>query len=191
MSDEALLRVAALGMAVCGIALLQAAWRIKANNGWRLIGGWSLLGASVVTWGHTSGADKGAALGITAAVIIALLFIGRQAAVAEERRERGARERRSAQSAARTPLLRRIWVGMLLGPLAGLAALSAATALFVVLSRSSLEQTAVTTVAFFAFPLLWAALAVLAGYVRHLGRKSATILAVGLAPLAYLLLSTN
>ncbi|MEM8982158.1 MAG: hypothetical protein AAGC71_03975 [Pseudomonadota bacterium] len=191
MSDEALLRVAALGMAACGIALLQAAWRIKANNGWRLIGGWSLIGASIVAWAYTSGADKGAALGIIAAVIIALLFVGRQALLAERRGERQRRERVAKAPPERSPLARRIWVGALLGPIAGLAALSASTALYVALIDLSVEQTAALTTVFFAFPLLWAALAVVAGYVRHLGRKSATILAAGLLPLMYIFLNAN
>ncbi len=86
-------------------------------------------------------------------------------------------------------ILRRVAAGLLLGPLAGLAALALSTAGFVALQRSGAEHTANLITAMFALPLLWAAIAVIAGAQSRLWRKSVIVIGAGLAPAAYLGLS--
>jgi len=189
MEGEALLRLAALVSAVCGMGVLQAAWRIKNANGPRLVGGWSLILGSIIAWGITSSADKGAALGIVAVILVALMFLLSNALRSQVRPEREtSNERKSAAQPIGWPIvLRRVWAGLLIGPIAGLAALSISTALFVGLEALAVEHTLNMTVVSFGFPLVWAGLAVFAGYETHMLRKTVGVLGGGLLPFAFLL----
>ena len=106
---------------------------------------------------------------------------------AEQKPARDPADRQARVARAGVPeILKRIAAGILLGPLAGLAALAIATAGFVALQKAGLEHTGNLVIAMFAFPLLWSALAVVAGANSHLWRKSAIVIGAGLAPLAYL-----
>ena len=72
METALLIRGLACLMAVCGLWLLQAAWRLRTANGWRLAGGWSAITLSVICWAATSHPDKGSALGIVVIMIAAM-----------------------------------------------------------------------------------------------------------------------
>ncbi|KCZ82811.1 hypothetical protein [Hyphomonas jannaschiana] len=182
-----LLRSAACVLAVCGIWLLQVAWRRRAGNGRHLAFGWVALFLSVILWAATSHPDKGTALGIVAIMLAALGALAWIYVQAEQKPARDPADRRARVARAGVPeILKRIAAGILLGPLAGLAALAIATAGFVALQKAGLEHTGNLVIAMFAFPLLWSALAVVAGANSRLWRKSAIVIGAGLAPLAYL-----
>lgn len=187
MTHEVLIRTLALILAVCGIYLLQAAWHSKRSSLKHWCGGWALLLASTILWALTSGADKGAALGIIAVVLIALGFIGRNALRAGQRpaRETSDRETERQKTSVLT-VLRRIWIGLLIGPLSGLAALALSTAAFAILKRMTVEHTINLTIVSFGFVLLWSCIAVFAGFEKRPLRAGAGVIGAGIAPLAYL-----
>lgn len=190
METALLIRGLACLMAVCGLWLLQAAWRLRTANGWRLAGGWSAITLSIVYWAATSHPDKGSALGLVVLMTSALAALSWRYLTADRKPARAAAER-TAKPLPAGPLeiLRRVAAGLLLGPLAGLAALALSTAGFVALQRSGAEHTANLITAMFALPLLWAAIAVIAGAQSRLWRKSVIVIGAGLAPAAYLGLS--
>lgn len=181
------LRILALAGTVCGIGLLQAAWRLKVRSWPHVASGWSLIIGSLVLWSFTSGADKGAALGIVASVIIALLFLLVTAAGSTSRPERPIRERQAMPDKIDVQIFpRRVCTGLLIGPIAGLVALALSTAIFVGLQAVKVEHTMNLTMTSFAFPFIWAGLAVMAGYQTKLWRTTITIVGVGLLSLCYL-----
>lgn len=177
-------------MAVCGLWLLQAAWRMKRNNGWRLSGGWLAITLSVICWAATSHADKGSALGIVFLMTAALVALGWRYIGTDPKPARTPVER-LAEHPGSTPaeILRRIFAGLLLGPLVGFAALTLSTAGFVAFRHFGAEHTATLVIAMFAFPLLWAAITVIAAAHSRLWRKSAIVIGAALVPVTYLGLS--
>ncbi|MGB2177777.1 MAG: hypothetical protein ACPH9E_07525 [Hyphomonas sp.] len=182
-----LLRSVACVLAVCGIWLLQAAWRRWAGNGRHLAFGWGALFLSIILWASTSHPDKGSALGIVAIMLAALGTLAWLYMQAERKPARDPAERQAKAERTGLPeILSRVAAGILIGPLAGLASLALATAGFAALQKAGLEHTANLVIAMFAFPLLWSALAVIAGAHSRLWRKSAIVIGAGLAPLAYL-----
>ncbi|MEM9530419.1 MAG: hypothetical protein AAGA23_05840 [Pseudomonadota bacterium] len=168
--------------------LLQAAWR-RQTRSWPLVAaGWGMLVLSLTGWSFSSGTDKGVALGVVAGIVIVLLFLAAAAARAKPRPAKPARQRRAPPAAAsRWQLPRRVWIFLLAGPFAGLAALGLSTAAFVALqTHLNLEHTANLTLVSFGFPLAWAGLAVAVGYQPALWRKTAAVLVPGLVSLAFL-----
>ena len=190
METALLIRGLACLMAVCGLWLLQAAWRLRTANGWRLAGGWSAITLSVICWAATSHPDKGSALGIVVIMIAAMAALSWIYVKADRKTAREAAAR-VTELAPTSPLeiLRSVAAGILLGPLAGLAALALSTAGFVMLQKSGVEHTANLVMAMFAFPLFWAVIAVVAGAHSRLWRKGAIVIGSALAPIAYLSLS--
>lgn len=190
METALLIRGFACLMAVCGLWLLQAAWRLRTTNGWRLAGGWFAITLSVICWAVTSHPDKGSALGIVFIMIAAMAALSWIYMKADRKAPREATERVTEPvPAGPLEILRRIAAGVLLGPLAGLAALALSTACFVMLQKSGIEHTANLVTAMIGFPLLWAVIAVVAGAHSRLWRKSAIVIGAALAPIAYLGLS--
>lgn len=187
MTAEVLLRGLALILAACGIYLLQAAWRLRPSHPLRVWSGWGLVLASITMWGMTSGADKGVALGIIAIVLLVLAELGRKALSSERREAKQGRERvAETKKITGLTLLRRVWVGLLIGPISGLAALAISTGLFALFKDLGLDHSINLTTVSFAFPLLWAGLSVFAGFERRILRKSLGVIAPGVLPLAYL-----
>lgn len=178
-------------LAVGGIGLLRAAWHRKADNALRLIAGWGLVFASIMGWGLTSGPDKGPALGILVAVLIVLGFLARAFFVADIRPKKDKADRVLEREPLNAfQIINRVWAGILIGPFAGLAALSFSTACFSLLKKLHVEHTLNLTITSFLFPILWGILAVIAGYSTKQITKTATIFGVALVPLAYILLSS-
>lgn len=188
MTWEALIRGLALLAAACGIYLLQAAWRFRSSHPLRIWGGWGLVFASITLWGTTSGADKGVALGLIAVVLLVLALLGREA-LSSERREAKQSRGRVAETEKITglKLLRKVWVGFLIGPISGLAALAISTAMFAVFKDLGLDHSINLTIVSFAFTLLWSGLSVFAGFEPRLLRKSLGVIGLGVLPLAYLI----
>lgn len=188
MEQAVLFRAAAIIGAVCGIWLLRAAWRLKKLNGPRLLSGWALIFASFVVWAQTTGTDKGTALGIVCITLVALAFLGSTALRASVREERQRQERIAPSvTLGWLAIAHRVFAGLLIGPLSGLSALALSAAAFVVFHDIGWEHTANLITAMFAFPLIWAGLAVVSGVDSFLWRKSLVVLGLGLAPLAYLM----
>ena len=187
METGLLLRGAACVLAACGIWLLQAAWRRRTGNGGRLAAGWSALFLSIILWAATSHPDKGSAYGTVVIMVAALAALGWFYQQADLRPVRETAERTSDLAPSNfREILKRVAAGFLLGPLAGLASLALSTAGFVALRQAGVDHTASLVSAMFAFPLLWSALAVLAGANSRLWRKTVIVIGAGLAPLAYL-----
>ncbi|MEM1390653.1 MAG: hypothetical protein AAGG45_06190 [Pseudomonadota bacterium] len=188
MTSEVLIRGLALLIAACGIYLLQAVWRSKHSKPLWLLSGWGLIIASTVMWAATSGADKGAALGIIAIIVLALAALLIQASKSE-RRVAKIRPQRivDKEKTHWLKVLRRIWVGFLIGPLAGLAALALCTAMFPLFRGFGMEHTINLTLVSFAFPFLWGGIAVFAGFETRLLRKSLGVIGLGILPLTYLI----
>lgn len=185
------IRVAAIIGTVCGIWLLQTAWRARNGNGLRLTLAWVLILTAFIVWSGTSGADKGVALGIVSLTLIALVFLGRAVLRASIREARPKTHRAVPTEHVSWPTVaRRTFVGLLIGPVAGFSALAIASAGFVALHEAGAEYTANLVFAMFAFPLAWAGLAVIAGADKRLWRKSLVVLGLGLVPLAYLSFGT-
>ena len=180
--------VAAL-VAACGIYLLQAAWRARTGNALRLAAGWSAIIVSILAWAVTTHPDKGTAYGTIAFMLVAMAFLVRPY-LGRKRRPASVRSDRMAEppSSGWAGTLHQVAAGFLIGPVSGLSALALCTAGFAAMKAAGVEHTANMVTAMIAFPLLWASLAVLAGFDPRLWRKSAIILALGLAPAAWLVL---
>lgn len=154
----------------------------------RLVGGWGLLCVSTVLWAMTSGADKGTALGITVVIVAVLMVLVRQAFSAGERELRPLNARTAEpETLTSLKMVRRIWVGLLIGPIGGLAALAVCVAGFAIFKHLEVEHTINLTVVSLAFPFVWAGLAVFSGFERRLLRKSVAVIGAGLLPFTYLL----
>lgn len=191
IGETTALTLLALAVTACGIAMLHAAWRLKARSWPRIIVAWSCVTGSLVLWSFTSAADKGVAIGIVAWVIIAVLFLAVLAVRSTPRVEKPLRERVAPRAQAVRPAYsRRLYTGLLIGPVAGLIALSISTAAFVGLAAANVEHTLNLTLVSFAFPLLWAGLAVVAAYQIPLWRKTVMLFGIGLLALVFLGLSS-
>lgn len=192
MGAAVLLQSAALAGAAAGLWLLHAAWRKRSGNGARLAGGWALLLGSTLAWAATIHPDKGSAMGITAITLFAVAMIAATALRAPRRAERATSSRDPAPAASTggVQVARNLFGGFLAGPVCGASALSLSTAAFVGLHRIGTEPTANLVLCMFAFPLLWASLAVLVSADRLLWRKSLVALGLGLLPFAWLVMAS-
>lgn len=184
--------LAFIGTAFCvfGLLALYQAWYRKTKNTGFVGVGWALLLGGVIAWGYTSGPDKGPALGIVTAVLIALVFLSVEMLKAERRPTRG-KPRRSIEpkKLSTRDYLSRIWTGVLIGPIAGLSALVFCTATFSILKSVKVEHTLNLILVSFAFPLLWGGLAVFAGYSTRSLLKTTTLFVSGFISLAYILVT--
>lgn len=187
-SEIVIIRLLALCAGFCGIGLMQAAWRLNSRSWPHITGAWILLVGSVVAWGYTSGADKGAALGIVANVMIAVIFLVIAAVKSKPRPEKTLRPKQTVpdDNSGTTSYSRRVCSGLIIGPIAGLVALAISTAAFVGLQMVNAEYTINLTIVSLAFPLLWAGLSVFAGYQVTLWRKATTVIGVGVLSLLYI-----
>lgn len=187
MTETLVIRGMALAGAACGIYLLQAAWRSRSGNAVRLPVGWGALLVATVAWGLTSSVEKGVALGLIAAILMVMSVLAFSLFQSEKRSRAEPTGRiQDAEPVSAFGYIRRVWTGLLIGPVSGLAALSLCTAAFVVLKGLGMEHTLNLTFVSFAFPISWGALAVLSGYEKRLSRKTLSVLAAGLLPLGYL-----
>ena len=184
-----MLLLVSVGLAVCGLLCLRTAWRLRAQaNGWRISLGWlALLGALCLGYA-SSGTDKGVALALIAIMLIALLVLGRSYLSSEIRRSKPAnRIARHPQTERSSHWLSGLWTGMVMGPLSGLASLAINTALYDILAKAGADPTLNLTLVAFAFPLVWAGLAILSGYQVRLWRRTLPVLLSGGIPLLYIL----
>ncbi|MEM1193220.1 MAG: hypothetical protein AAGH42_07485 [Pseudomonadota bacterium] len=189
MDSTVLIRLSAFFCAAGGVWVLQAAWKAHNGNGQRLALGWSLIFGSVIAWAFTSGADKGAALGIIAVILLVMSAFLLTALKTEKSAPRRITPRTiTGEKVGIRTILSRVWAGLLIGPISGLASLSICTAAFAGFKMAGLEHTANLTIVSFSFPLLWACLGIFAGYETRMLVKSGTVLASGLVPLAFMAL---
>lgn len=190
MSADAPIIALALFTAVCGLWVLQTAWRAGTQNGIRLGIGWALLLVSTLVWTLTTSIEKGIALGTTAIVVMVLLFLLYRRHAEPPRGNRvGAARHAKPEAQCIATIAGRTLSAVLLGPVAGLAALSLSTAGFVLGNTLGAEHTGNLVVAMFAFPLFWAALAALVAMDSKLWRRAAWIGSTGLAPLTLIMVS--
>ena len=158
---------------------------------WLLAVAWLGIFISLMLWSVTSGADKGAALGIIAVILAVTPFIFAASLLTAPRQERPISNRSQAPvTKARTVYLRNVWVGMLIGPLSGLAALAMSTLVFTGLRVFGVDHSMNLAVVSIAFPSFWAALAVFAGYEPRLLHKSAWVIGSGMLSGVYLIISS-
>jgi uncharacterized membrane protein len=185
-------QIAGVVLAGAGVGALYLAWQRKQRS-WPLVSaGWVLLLGSIMAWGKTSGVDKGPALGIIFAIIIAMIavVIAGLRTPLKQRREPRTRATGSATLAATrsAALAQTATIAVIL--LAGLAvSLAACTALFMTARTLGLEHTANLTLTMFSFPLVWAGLVTSFGYV-HGVRTRATLLSCFLAISVAIILAT-
>ncbi|QTD56800.1 hypothetical protein [Parasphingorhabdus cellanae] len=186
MNDTTIWQFTGLAAATAGIFLLRSSWQQRHKTPARLVFGWLCILGSIIAWSQTSGADKGSALGIIVVVVIAVLAVTVTAVQAPIRERRAARVSQNKPDQTQKPGYARAvkwWDGLLVGPIAGLSAMSVSTLLFVSNRSIGMEHTANLTVAMFAFPLVWAGLAVLSGADQNMKRKSLVLMSVGVVPL--------
>lgn len=190
INDIIIIRLLAVGSGIFGIGLLQIAWRLKGRHWPYITGGWGLLISSIVIWSCTSGADKGAALGIVANIMIAIIFllIATLKSVPRVEKQRRIRSAVSKKMGVKT-YSKRVYSGLLIGPLAGLASLSISTAAFIGLQAVNTEYTMTLTIVSLAFPCFWASLSVMAGYQNKLWQQTTIIAGTGLLSLFYIWLT--
>lgn len=178
-----------VALAVCGFLCLQTAWRLRSQaNGWRISLGWLALTGALCLGFASSGTDKGVALSLIAIMLIALIWLGRSYLSSDIRRSKPKnRIMRHRTTASSSNWASRFWVGVLMGPLSGLASLAFNTALYDIFAKADVDPTLNLTVVAFAFPLVWAGLAVVCGYQARFWRRSLPVLLSGGLPLIYIL----
>lgn len=165
-------------LALAGIGGLYLSWRRKERS-WPLVAsGWLLLAASIVSWAQTSGSDKGSALGIVAAVLIALGFVG-AAAMAGPTKLRRTAPVRSLPASVRASVwhegLRAGFAMAAMVLVALVVSIATCTALFSAARSAGVEHTANLTVSMFAFPLAVAAFTTFFAYCEDARLKAAWI----------------
>jgi hypothetical protein len=163
-------------LALAGIGALHLSWKRKERS-WPLVAsGWLLLAASIVSWAQSSGADKGIALGLVVAVLIALGFVGAAALSGPTKLRRAAPVRSlpaSIQASVWHEGLRAgfAMVAMVLAAL--VVSIATCTALFTAARSAGVEHTANLTVSMFAFPLALAAFTTFLAYCEDARLKAA------------------
>jgi hypothetical protein len=165
-----------IGLALAGVGALYLSWKGK-DRSWPLVAaGWMLLAASIISWAQTSGTDKGSALGIVSAVLVALGFVGAAAISAPTKRRRAA-PMRSLPAEARTNVwhdgLRAGVAAIALVFVALVASIATCTAFFTIARSAGVEHTANLTVSMFAFPIALAGFTTFLTYCEDAGRKAA------------------
>lgn len=176
----------ALIAAICGTHLLLIAWRAKERSKALLLVAWGLIFLSFYLWALLStAADKGVALGVTAWLVIALIYLVRQA-FASPFRVKTARSKSSPQSkknqssgVQRHQILGVVSMLLFLGPMAGLSAMILATLLFIAGLEFGAEYTAILAMATILYPILWAGLSVLLAYQRRALVRFFTVTGIG------------
>ena len=181
----------ALLMAVLGVFMLRTASRSTEHNTANILFGWALLGLCVIVGTTTTSKDKGAAIGVVIIILASLVFIGLQYCKSE-RRLLKIRERKYVPATNLRPsdYLKRIWTGLLIGPLSGLSALAIAGAAFVALDFTNVEHTLNLLMSCLLFPILWACFAFIAGFKMSPFIKEISVLGSGCASALYLTLVT-
>jgi hypothetical protein len=185
-------QIAGVGLAGAGVGALYLAWQRKQRS-WPLVSaGWAMLLGSIMAWGKTSGVDKGPALGIIVAIMVAMIAVviaGLRTPLKQRREPRTRVAVGATLDATRSAALAQTaTIAVIL--LAGLAiSLAACTALFMTNRTLGLEHTANLTLTMFSFPLVWAALVTSFGYVRSV-RTRATLLSCILAISVAIILAT-
>ncbi len=194
MDTVTLWQLIGIAAAVGGIFLLHKAWKKRFNSGLDVLGGGLLVLLSIVAWSHTSGADKGAALGIIVVVLVgglAVLMTALQTPKRTRKAKRPVREPATEHPQARLSLwLQRVYNGILLFLITGLAAVFLSAASFMLLRWLGMEHSANLTLIAFLFSILWASLAVYLGSQRMMLRKSLIILGLAIGPAAALALTS-
>lgn len=194
MESVALWQFVGVAAAIGGIFLLRKAWRKRFDTSLDVFGGSLLILFSITAWSQTSGADKGAALGIIVVVIVGGLAVLMTALQAPKRtRKEGRRlpERASEHPPAGAIIwLRRIYNGILLFLITGLAAVFMSAGSFMLLRWLGMDHSANLTLIAFLFSILWASLAVYVGSQQATLRKSLIILGLAIVPAAALALTS-
>lgn len=194
MESVLLWQCVGVAAAMGGIFLLRKAWqkRLKAQR--EALAGSLLVLFSLIAWAQTSGADKGAALGIIVVVIIGGLAVGMSALQAPKRASRKGRAVPQRVSdppqAGRALWLRYIYNGVLLFLITGLSALFLSAGLFLMLRWLGMDHGANLTLIAFLFSILWASLAVYVGSQPTMLRKSLVIWGLAIAPAVGLALAS-
>ncbi|MEP2102200.1 MAG: hypothetical protein ABJP02_11900 [Parasphingorhabdus sp.] len=181
-------------VAIGGIFLLRKAWQKRLNAGLEALGGSLLVLFSLIAWSQTSGADKGAALGIIVVVITGGLAVSMTALQVPKRAKREGRQvpERASEHPQVGPVLwlLRIYNGILLFLITGLAAVFISAGLFILLRWFGMEHSANLTLIAFLFSILWSSLAVYVGSQQAMLRKSLIILGLAIAPAVALTLTS-
>ncbi|MBB4211021.1 hypothetical protein EV659_103210 [Rhodothalassium salexigens DSM 2132] len=174
---------------LAGLGLLYAAWARPARGRWPVLAGWMAALVGAVLWGLADGGDRGVAVGVVVFVALALavlLWRRRRGPVAAVRAGSAGRAAPTVPTAptattgaGQAGLGRRIGVGLLVGPGAGLAAVALVLALFGALDRAGAHVTAAIVAGYVVLPLLWAGLAVWALMAPGLARKVAVVAGPG------------
>lgn len=192
MNEVFWLRGTGLALAILGMWLLRKKSQSPQSSMWPLAVAWIAIFFSLTLWSLTSGIDKGAALGIIAVILAVIPFILATTLSTAPRQERSIPNRSPAPvTKARTVYLRNVWIGVLIGPLSGLAALALSTLVFGRLQTLGLDHSMNLAVVSIAFPTLWAALAVFAGFEPRLLHKSAWVIGAGMLPVIYLFIASS
>lgn len=188
--------ILAIVTAVCGTWVLQTAWR-SPHRKWHLVlAGWLIVLLSFYVWTFTTAADKGIALGITAWVVITLLFLLRAAMELPVRVERQNRTHKAktkevvASKVSKPQIALNILTVFMIGPLAGLVAMLMSTLLLILMQALRVEYTANLALASILFPVFWAGLAVVLGYQQRLPARLLTVTGIGFGSLLCLWLAS-
>lgn len=194
MEGVALWQFVGIAAAIGGMFLLRKAWRKRFDTNLEVFGGSLLILFSVTAWSQTSGADKGAALGIIVIVIMGGLTV-LMTALQTPKRPRKEERRLPERTVENSPdvaliWLRRIYNGILLFLITGLAAVFTSAGLFMLLRWVGMEHSANLTLIAFLFSILWASLAVYVGSQQATLRKSLIILGLAIVPAAALALTS-
>ena len=157
-------------LSISGVLSLYLGWKRKHRSWPHILSGWSLLLGSILAWGQTSGADKGAALGIIVVVLTgmtAVAVIAVKTPVKARRKPRKTATQGNMQASLwheglsiTASILAIVIVGMI-------ASIAACTAMFLTNRAVGVEHTANIILTMFAFPTLWAGLATYMGYSHN------------------------
>ncbi|AOL22894.1 hypothetical protein Ga0102493_111873 [Erythrobacter litoralis] len=169
-------------LAGAGLATLYLAWKRKTRFWPLVLGGWSLIAASLWSWAQVSSAERGIALGTVAAVLLALGLIGARAISAPVKARRQVPQRLA--SVPDPALSGQGWrAGAGIAAMIVLALFVSAgmcTALFMLARSAGMEHTANLTMTMFAFPLLLAALTTFVAYAEGGRTKAMSLAGLGL-----------
>jgi len=175
-------------LVLAGVGLLWLVW--QRGPGWPPLRrgilralAWGLLVLAVWPWAVAGGADRGPALALLALMVTGLVLVGgrgwrhwRRHPARAPRTRAGDDKDRGQPVDGMAPgalFLRRAWIAVLAGPLAGAGAILMALALDGLLAASA-PADRVTSV-MLAAPLAWTILIILAAYGMPLARRSAIL----------------
>lgn len=191
--DASLLLLAGAAFSVSGIVLLHAASLARragaqARRRKLVSSAWLLVAFAFLPWMYARGFDKGAAFAVIVCMLAGVMLVLRAGLLHEGNgRGRAEREARAADAngAHGLPLfLRRSWVFLLAGPLAGTASLLLAAVLFAAWDVASGSAANRLAAVMLFVPLAWALLATFATYNARLRYRSLIVCAFLVAGLA-------